>query len=387
MDGVNIIFDDGNSVVYRGAFNNYYYDVSCDKGHRNGKILISSNVLRMNKDSSLQVLRGIIDNYRSQKMFQDIKNVQFEFRVENQKEVYVANDLMQSLGIKGNVVRPVDNDRKRRIESYFKANVISKNENGKIISYIKRMADGNSSEYMLENVSLEELEYELNNVMMDANIAIDSLKDEEVAMFVLDRISDKKKKYFMESSLEHEAKNEKEEATLNATNMDDKVNMEIGVVEKAPGQAVDNSYRVVEREVDDRYKIVNPAVNEVSSVQSSLENDSLNQEEVESRNVGSVYYLDEYSGDIYDEKEELVGNIQEGYEVNYETNHLYKDGVDLGVLGDYKSMGVDNHLDKPMTRVLEKKEGSNVGNVSFLILVGLIVVGLVILGIVIYYIS
>ena len=52
---VNIIFDDGKTVIYRGNIDGKYYDVSYDKVHRRATIIIYSNILGVDKKR--------VDNY------------------------------------------------------------------------------------------------------------------------------------------------------------------------------------------------------------------------------------------------------------------------------------------------------------------------------------
>lgn len=379
---MNIIFDDGKIVIYRGNIDGKYYDVSYDKVHRRATIIIYSNILG---DSQFYQLIGKIikDSVQSFNLTPD--KIQFEFHPSLDLERDNANKAMNAFGISGKIVMQKNEKKKDDISKYFKANMIEKNVSGKIVYCIERQADNNSQGYLLEDVNLNDLQNELDSVLSDSNIDINNLSEIEIASLVLDRISEKKKQYYLESSMNYEAKNSQEEAALQATNLDDKVNPEIGVVKKDTGESFDNSYRTIERE-GDHYHEVNPSVHEVSDVSTSQNDAYMTQNEIESRDNLSVYYLDSYSGDIYNDKEEVIGNIREGYSVNYETNHLMKGEVDLGPLDDFKNMGHGNDLDKPKTRVLEKPS-DNSGKVSILILTSIIVILLVIFGILIYSFS
>lgn len=288
---VNIIFDDGKISIYRGTIDGKYYDVSYDKVHRRATIIIYSNILG---DSQFYQLIGKIikDSVQSFNLTPD--KIQFEFHPSLDLERDNANKVMKDFGISGRIVRQENEKKKNDISKYFKANMIEKNIFGKIVYCIERQADKNSQGYLLEDVNLNDLQNELDSVLSDSNIDINNSSEIEIASLVLDRISEKKKQFHLESSMNYEAKNDYEEATLQATNLDDKVNPEIGVVKKDKGESFDNSYRTIEKE-GDHYHEVNSSVHEVNDASTSQDDTYMTQNEIESREASSVYYLDSYS--------------------------------------------------------------------------------------------
>ena len=359
-------------ITYRTNIEGKYYDVDYNKNDKTIIIKVGSEILSNNGYKKI-----IGELYKeSIKDIKDFKDYKFEFNPSNSLEKERCKKAIKTYDIKDKAsVKDINNNKNRDIENYFKANMVTKNENGHIKQYVERKVSNNNIEYMLE-VTLDEMKDELSNVLVDNSINIDSLTEEEVANLVLDRISDKKKQYYMESSMEYEAKNEKEQAALNATKADDKVNTEIGVVKKDPYTANNNSYRAVERAGDNyNYNIVNPSVNEVSSIEGNSEkgeNANLTNNEVETREEEKVYYLDSNNGDIYNKDGEKIGNLSDGYRVNPEDNSLSKDGKKLGMLDDINSMGKSNEMNKPKVRTLEKPE-DNAGIIDIRIMIYVIV--------------
>ena len=356
-------------ITYRTNIEGKYYDVDYNKDNKTIIIKVNSEILSNNEYKKI-----IGELYReSIKDIKDFKDYKFEFNPSNNLEKERSKKAIKLFEIKDrSSIKELNNNKNRDIENYFKANMVTKNENGHIKQYVERKISNNNMEYMLE-VSLDEMKDELENVLVDDSVNIDNLSEEEVANLVLDRISEKKKQYYMESSRNYEAKDEKEQAALNATKADDKVNTEIGVVKKNPEDAMGNSYRAVERD-GDNYNVVNPSVNEVSSIDNNNESDDvdLTNNEIESRDEEKIYYLDSNNGDIYNKDGEKVGNLSDGYRVNPEDNSLSKDGIKLGMLDDINSMGKSNNMNKPKVRTLEKTE-DNAGIIDIRIMLYVIV--------------
>lgn len=378
------VLDNGRVIVYRVNMEGIFYDIALDKLTREVKVIMYSNVLS-NADSQ-NIVNNIIRNAKDIPLVKEARKVGLEFQARDFREVDTSKKIMSNLGLNGNVlIVGRSNTRKKNIEENFLANMIVKNDSGKTVSYVERLADNNSKNYLLENVSLNDMKRELDLLWLDSNVDIEHLSDKEIAGIVLDRISERQKKYTLESAREYSAKDKQEEATLNVTRDDDKVNPEIGVVKKDPMERDFNSYRTVERE-GEHYNMVNPSVNEVSSInnESNEEENDLIVSETEARNTEKIYYLDNNSGDIYNEIGEVVGNIRDGYQVNYENNHLMKDGKDLGVIDDYNSLGKSDDLSKPKTRVLEKPMEDETGKISIWGLIGIIVIVIILVLIVIF---
>lgn len=378
------VLDNGRVIVYRVNMEGNFYDISLDKLTREVKVIMYSNVLS-NADSQ-NIVNNIIRNAKDIPLVKEARKVGVEFQARDFREVDTSRKIMSNLGLNGNVlIVGRSNTRKKNIEENFLANMIVKNDSGKTVSYVERLADNNSKNYLLENVSLNDMKRELDLLWLDSNVDIEHLSDKEIAGIVLDRISERQKKYTLESAREYSAKDKQEEATLNVTRDDDKVNPEIGVVKKDPMERDFNSYRTVERE-GEHYNMVNPSVNEVSSInnESNEEENDLIVSETEARDMEKIYYLDNNSGDIYNEIGEVVGNIRDGYQVNYENNHLMKDGKDLGVIDDYNSLGKSDDLSKPKVRVLEKPMEDETGKISIWGLIGIIVIVIILVLIVIF---
>ena len=369
------MFKESDKVItYSGNVEGKYYEVDYNKSNRIVTIRIDSNVL-----SYEHYKRAVGKIYESAvKEIKDIKDVKFEFYPTNELEKKNANSVINHFEINNKSSVMDKNEKiKKGIDEYFKANMIKKEENGKIKEYVERKVDQHGKEYVLE-VSLGDMKEEFNSLLNDDSVNIDNLNDIEVANMVMDRIADRKKQYYMESSDKYEAKNEKEQAALNATNLDDRVNTEVGIVKRDSSESKGNSYRAIEQN-GDKYNIVNPSVNEVSPIDNNNSDEvDLTNNEVESRDDEKIYYIDYYNMDIYNSKGELIGKIGQDYTIDNENNHLLKDGNDLGSIDDYKNM--DKNINKNMSRskvkTLEKTD--NRGLVDIKVIVNIIILPLLI---------
>lgn len=332
------IKDDERKTKYQYEIDGNVIDIYYKKDSKNIIIIIKTNILSsdnylLNIGSIYKEAVSSIDNFSS---------VVFEFHPENDIELKKAEEAIKQFGLTNvSLINPSVDKKQQMIENYFNANIINKNSNGSTVNYAVREADSTNSEYLLENIDLDDIKIELGELLREGKINIEELDEKAITNVVLDRISNKRKQHVLESANKYDAKNEYEQASLNATNQDDLVNTEIGVVKKNPYDDDSNSYRTIERD-GDNYNAVNPNVNEVSSIPSDSDNPTLASDETETREKEKIYYVDHYSGDIYNQEEEKIGNISEGYIIN-EENHLLLNGKDLGIIDEYsKSISKEN---------------------------------------------
>ena len=294
---MNIYKESEKIITYRGNTEGKYYEVEYNKINNVITIKIDSSVLSY--EHYKRVVGKIYES--AVKEIKNFKDVRFEFYPANEKENKNADSVIKYFEINNKSSVIGKNDKiNRSIDEYFKANMVTKNENGHIKQYVERKVSNNNQEYMLE-VTLDEMKEELNNMLSDNSVNIDDLSDIEIANMVMDRIANRKKQYYLERSDKHDPKNAEEEAALNVTDLDDRVNTEIGVVRKDPEEAMGNSYRAIERD-GDNYNVVNPSINAVSSIEGGNNNSDdvdLTSNEVEGRDEEKVYYLDNNNGDIY----------------------------------------------------------------------------------------
>mgnify|MGYP004499270559 FL=1 len=359
------ILEDQRMILYRGFFSGVDYEVRVDKKSGVGTIIVPSGILSHPNYKSLYLncYRRTLTNLTT------LKNIAVSLEPTNELEKERCKELMKTLPLDSEVEIVSKNKKEVNIENYLKANMITKNDNGKMVTYFKRNASQNQNEYVLENVSYFALEEELEKLFSDGKMNFEDKSVEEIANMVLDRVSNNKKQYYFESKQQHVAKDDYEKASMNATNQDDKVNTEIGIIQKDPSERVNNTYQAVERDKG-HYTLVNPSVSEVES--QKIEGQSESEQsitEVESREEEKVYYIDLVTQDIYDEEYQKIGNMREGYQINFDNNHLMKNGKEIGSIGDFASLGnqISNH--KNNVRTLKKDNEGIVDFQTFFLLI------------------
>ncbi len=359
------ILEDQRMILYRGFFSGVDYEVRVDKKSGVGTIIVPSSILSHPNYKSLYLncYRRTLTNLTT------LKNIAVSLEPTNELEKERCKELMKTLPLDSEVEIVSKNKKEVNIENYLKANMITKNDNGKMVTYFKRNASQNQNEYVLENVSYFALEEELEKLFSDGRMNFEDKSVEEIANMVLDRVSNNKKQYYFESKQQHVAKDDYEKASMNATNQDDKVNTEIGIIQKDPSERVNNTYQAVERDKG-HYTLAHSSVSEVES--QKMEGQSESEQsitEVESREEEKVYYIDLVTQDIYDEEYQKIGNMKEGYQINFDNNHLMKNGKEIGSIGDFSSLEnqISNH--KNNVRTLKKDNEGIVDFQTFFLLI------------------
>ncbi len=359
------ILEDERMILYRGFFSGVDYEVLVDKNSNIGKIVISSSILSHPNYKSLY-----LNCYRRTLMnLPSLKSISISLEPTNELENERCRELVKKLSL-NNEVKINSKDKKEiNVSNYLKTNMITKNDNGKIVTYFTRTKDQNHNEYVLEDVSYFTLEEELEKLFDDEKMNFEDKSIEEISNIVLDRVSANRKQYYFESKDKYVAKDDYEKASMNATNQDDKVNTEIGIIQKDPNERTNNTYQAVERDKG-HYTLVNPSVSEVESKKIEEQPESEQSvTEVESREEEKVYYIDLVTQDIYDEEYQKIGNMREGYQINFDNNHLMKNGKEIGSIGDFASLGnqISNH--KNNVRTLKKDNEGIVDFQTFFLLI------------------
>lgn len=404
---MEIIYSDNNIIRYRGGNSIDFYVVERIRKNGKVKIIIDSNILSNPSYldifgrayfNALNELRSIGARY---------SDVSFEFRTHSDIELNRVNEIIKHYNIKGksNIVvsnnsNNLTNESKKEekkeitIENYFKAKIITVNNNGRLVNRIVRPKDSVRDEYILDNINIDDLKSELD-LAINEDPSLVNLSPEEVAIKVIDRLELKMKKHNLESKDNYSAKSEREEAALHATNKDEKVNTELGVVMKDPAENTYNSFKAVENN-GDNYRVVNPNVNEISGNSTSMDIDSniqsdLGSEEIETRDEETVFYLDNYNKEIYNKDGEKIGNLGSEYMIDYNDNYLVKKTGDkvikLGPVDDINNLGKSNNKSNNKVRRLEKpKELDNAAFINMNSFVVLITI-LSIMAIFLYLIS
>lgn len=405
---MEMIYSDNNIIRYRGGNSIDFYVVEQTKKNGKAKIIIDSNIL--SNPSYLDIFGrsyfNVLNELRS--IGARYSDVSFEFRTHSDIELNRVNEIIKHYNIKGksNIVvsnnsNNLTNESKKEeekkeitIENYFKAKIITVNNNGRLVNRIVRPKDSVRDEYILDNINIDDLKSELD-FAINEDPSLVNLSPEEVAIKVIDRLELKMKKHNLESKDNYSAKSEREEAALHATNKDEKVNTELGVVMKDLAENTYNSFKAVENN-GDNYRVVNPNVNEISGNSTSMDIDSniqsdLGSEEIETRDEETVFYLDNYNKEIYNKDGEKIGNLGSEYMIDYNDNYLVKKTGDkvikLGPVDDINNLGKSNNKSNNKVRRLEKpKELDNAAFINMNSFVVLITI-LSIMAIFLYLIS
>ena len=356
------ILEDEKMILYRGFFYGVDYEVQVEKKSKVGTMIISSSILSHPNYKSLY-----LNSYRKTLTnLPELKNIVISLEPTNELEKERSKGLTKELALDNSIKITPKSKKEVSVENYLKMNMITKNENGKINTYFTRTKDQNHREYILENVSYFELDRELQQVFAHQEMDTENKSVEEITNMVLDNVSKNKRQYHLESKNEYSAKNEYEKASIKATNLDDKVNTEIGIIKKDPTERTNNTYQAVEQE-NGHYTITNSRVSVIEDNKEDKNDYSVT--EIEEREEEKVYYIDNTTQDIYNEKYEKIGNMQEGYQINFENNHLMKNGKELGSIGDFESLGREHLHSKNNVRTLKKDNEGIVDFQTFFLLV------------------
>ena len=374
---MNMIYDDGRVIRYRGNLDNSFFEVEYNKFNKSVKIILDSSLL---KNNNYEFVFGKI--YKSVVIeLKDIRRINFEFHPKNEREIANSKAILNKYNIKGksNIVvnnnnnLTTQNQKVRKevaVENYFKAKMVAVNDNGKIVNRIIRPKNSVSNEYVLDNININDLKTELDLAVKE-DPTIVNLSEEEVAIIVIDRLEKKRKKHSLESKDKISPINEKAEITYNAAGKDAKINTELGMVMNDPAENLTNSFKSVETN-GGNYSVVNSSVNEITGNSVNIGTSYTTQsdfgsEEIETRDEETVYYLDDTTGEIYNKNEEVIGMIGSEYAIDYNDNYLIKKTGDktvkMGPVDDIKNLGKSNNLDKAKVRVLEKP--SDLDNAAF----------------------
>lgn len=379
---MNIIYDDGGLVRYRGNSSGFNYDIECKKNNGKTKVIIDSNLL--NNSNYLfgfgRVLFSSLDDLK--KIGTRYSDASFEFRVNNENELSRVKEIINkypTIKSKCNVINNsksnnLDNNmeeekEKKTIENYIRAKLITVNNNGNLTNRIVRTKDGERGEYVLDNVNIDDLQREFD-LLVNSDLSLLNLSEEEIANKVIDSLEMNRKRYDLESRDKVASIDGKGDAIMKAAGMDSKINTELGMAMNDLGERNDNSFKAVESN-GDNYSVVNPSVSEVYGNNVTMESNSsisgdISSDEIEKRDE-EVYYLDRYSGEVYNKDGEKKGEIGSGFSIDPNDNYLVQESdgkkIRLGPIDDINNLGKSNDMDRPMVRRLEKS--NDLGNAAF----------------------
>lgn len=379
---MNIIYDDVGLVRYRGNSSGFNYEIECKKNNGKTKVIIDSNLL--NNSNYLfgfgRVLFSSLDDL--EKIGTKYSDASFEFRVNNENELSRVKEIINkypTIKSKSNVIvnnntneltsKNEEEKKEVKVENYFKAKIITVNNNGKLVNRIVRTADATRTDYVLDNINIEDLQNEFD-LLISSDPSVLNLNEEEIANRVIDSLEMKRKKYDLESRDKVTSLDDRGSAIMGAAGMDSKINTELGMAMNDPSERNDNSFKAVEAS-GDNYRVVNPSVSEVygndvnmqsnSSIQSDISGEEIEKREEE------VYYLDNYSGEIYNKDGKDKGMLGNEFSIDPNDNYLIQKtgdkSVRLGPIDDINNLGKSNDMNRPKVR--RRVKPSDLDNAAF----------------------
>lgn len=379
---MNIIYDDGGLVRYRGNSSGFNYDIECKKNNGKTKVIIDSNLL--NNSNYLfgfgRVLFSSLDDLK--KIGTKYSDASFEFRINNDNDLDKIKEIVNkypTIKSKCNVINNsksnnLDNNmkeekEKKTIENYIRAKLITVNNNGNLTNRIVRTKDGERGEYVLDNVNIDDLQREFD-LLVNSDLSLLNLSEEEIANKVIDSLEMNRKRYDLESRDKVVSIDGKGDAIMKAAGMDSKINTELGMAMNDLGERNDNSFKAVESN-GDNYNVVNPTVSEVYGNNVTMEANSSISSDVSSNEVEErkeeVYYLDSYSHEVYNKDGEKKGKIGSEFSIDPNDNYLVQeiDGkkIKLGPIDDINNLGKSNDMNRPKVRIL--KNSRDLNNAAF----------------------
>ncbi len=379
---MNIIYDDGGLVRYRGNSSGFNYDIECKKNNGKTKVIIDSNLL--NNSNYLfgfgRVLFSSLDDLK--KIGTKYSDASFEFRINNDNDLVKIKEIVNkypTIKSKCNVINNsksnnLDNNKeekkeKKTIENYIRAKLITVNNNGNLTNRIVRTKDGERGEYVLDNVNIDDLQREFD-LLVNSDLSLLNLSEEEIANKVIDSLEMNRKRYDLESRDKVASIDGKGDAIMKAAGMDSKINTELGMAMNDLGERNDNSFKAVESN-GDNYNVVNPTVSEVYGNNVTMEANSSISSDVSSNEVEErkeeVYYLDSYSHEVYNKDGEKKGKIGSEFSIDPNDNYLVQESdgkkIKLGPIDDINNLGKSNDMNRPKVRIL--KNSRDLNNAAF----------------------
>ena len=379
---MNIVYEDGKLVRYRGNMSGLEYEIEKIKTNGKTKIIIDSNLLNNPNYLSAfgKVLFNSLDDFK--KIGTRYSDASFEFRINNDNDLVKIKEIVNkypTIKSKCNVINNsksnnLDNNmeekkEKKTIENYIRAKLITVNNNGKLTNRIVRAKDSERGEYVLDNVNMDDLQREFD-LLVNSDLSLLSLSEEEITNKVIDSLEMKRKRYDLESRDKVTSIDGKGDAIMKAAGMDSKINTELGMAMNDPGERNDNSFKTVESN-GDNYNVVNPSVSEVYGNNVTMEANSsissdVSSDEVEERGE-EVYYLDSYSGEVYNKDGEKIGMIGNEFSIDSNDNYLVQESdgkkIRLGPIDDINNLGKSNDMNGPKVR--RRVKPSDLDNAAF----------------------
>jgi len=331
-------------------------------------------------------------------------NTQFNFIIntkeEEQKLTNIANFLNQN-NIKCYIVETEDYKKQKQLQTNQveeikeeqkevlatgSKEIVKQGLNGEILKYVEsngKIYDNNF------NMSINEQKQRLLNEWLKDPVKsnqISKMTKEQLDMELTRIVTLNQKQYDLKSASQTNQQNNNQANIANniSKQEDGKVNTELGIVQNGVNNS--NQFAVVEQN-NNGYNIVTPTTTEqtissntgintttsTSNNSSNIDNNSqLLSNELDTRDVlNNIYYIDEYSKEIYNSNGELIGTLGSIYYIDM-NNHLVKNNEVIGIIENIKDMPHAKTIAKK--RALEKPNGY----ISFLLFSIIISLALVI---------
>lgn len=375
---------------------------------KNNEICISLDGIT-NANDMIEMLNAFSQEISKLGVF--IRNTKFKFVVSNKDEEVVVNQLISRFRFDAVIERSrgySNDDRNINADRAYQDGINKKQEELKKQEDILKSQESRelNSSGMTDNITTynngvmnkvsitdgvayydndmlsiaEKKKILLEELMKDpveyANLV--KMSREELDVYLTKRVNSSNKNYYLERPDSKEKFDARKNIANNAAYREDGlVNTELGIVANSPTNS--NRYGAVEKQDDNNYNLVAPEVTTSSinssggsqidassrasgeSFSSDNSNDTnITSENLSEREVEEVYYFDDYNNLIYNSLGEIVGKVgNDGYEIDWETNNLKRNGDVIGTIGDINDMGKDNSKSNSKVRVYKKETNSS----------------------------
>lgn len=352
---------------------------------KNNEVLIQISKDMTEKDI-LEAIKSSVDEitnreYRAKEIM--------TFEVDSEEEMQRVNEII-NMGfediLKTNKSKEYYNEA---FKSYLATMTIQKMENGRINNYVIANEDNINREFVLAGIDAKKMEQAFQELILEGDLkqTFDNKTPQEVSNIVLNYIAnrDNLKRYMLGSKEDVVINDKMSNAVQGIATMDDKVNSEIGIVKNDVKDGNAKAYQTVSMDGDNvNIAELNPGMisasasnngNNTTSTSSENYNDvSMSNDlhvEEQNREELKTFYLDD-EGNLYNLDGNILGNINNNsdYKIDYMDNSVYHNDVKVGILDDYRMMGISQEKQKNNTlkRVLVPNNNNNNGIVKISIM-------------------
>ena len=300
-------------------------------------------------------------------------NKEMLFDINNEEELQKINEIMD-LGFK-DIIKTTKGKEyyDEKFKAYLTTKTIQKMDNGRIVNYVIAHEDNINREFVLAGIDVNKMEIAFEEILNDntKRNMLEGKSPEDIANIVLNYIADRDnlKRYMLEGNSNTVANDLVGSITQNVATQDDKVNMELGIIKNDVKDKEDKSYQMVS--VDgESYSVsgLNPGTISTDANGNVYNNntgvETVSHVEEQNEDIAETFYIDD-EGNLYDKDGNVMGNINYNseYQIDVNDNSLYKDGKKIGVIDDYRALGVsqEKRQENVLRRVLLPNNTSNNG--------------------------